>query len=74
MVKLALIVMAVFFVLLQLLTYGGVTTIDWGRLVDILNDWILNLKENQTITDVLTDRVPTAGSLIAGYFVGFRKG
>ena len=73
-VKLGLIVLAGFFVMLQLLTYGGVTTIDWGRFVDILNDWVLNLKENQTITDVLTDRVPTAGSLVAGYFLGFRKG
>lgn len=73
-VKLALIVLAGFFLLLQLMTYGGVTTIDWGRLIDILNDWILNLKENQSITEVLTDRVPTAGSLIAGYFIGFRRG
>lgn len=73
-VKLAMIVLAAFFVMLQLLTYGGVTTIDWGRFVEILNDWVLNLKENQTITEVLTDRVPTAGSLLAGYFLGFRRG
>jgi len=73
-VKVGMIVLAGFFVLLQLMTYAGVTTIDWGKLVEILNDWILNLKENQTITAVLTDRVPTAGSLIAGYFLGFRKG
>lgn len=73
-VKIGMILLAVFFALLQVLTYAEVTTIDWGRLVEILNDWILNLKENQSITDVLTDRVPTAGSLIAGYVLGFRKG
>ena len=73
-VKLLLILLAGFFLLVQGLSYADVVQVDWQKLIDLLNGWILNLKENDTIGEVLKDRIPTAGALTAGYFLGFRKG
>ncbi len=72
--KLGLIVLAVFFVALQALNYAKVATVDWGGLVDWLNRAVLNLKENETVTQFLTKRVPTTGALLAGVFFGFKRG
>ncbi len=69
-----LIFLAIFFVGIQALSYGGVLSVDWQKFVDLLNDLILNLKENETLTEVLKDRVPTAGAMMAGYWLGFRRG
>ena len=73
-VKLALLVIAGFFLFLQVLVFADVATIDWGRAVDLVNSLILNLKENRTITEVLVDRVPSTGAFLSGWFLGFRKG
>ncbi len=73
-VKLMLILLAILFIALQVLSYIDVVTIDWQKLIDVVNGLILNLKENYSISAVLKDRVPTAGALVAGYFLGFRKG
>jgi len=73
-VKLLLILLAGFFLLVQGLSYADVVQVDWQKLIDLLNGWILNLKENDTIGEVLKDKIPTAGALTAGYFLGFRKG
>ena len=73
-VKLMLIVMAILFIAMQVLSYIDVVQINWQKLIDVINGMILNLKENDSISAVLKDRIPTAGALVAGYFLGFRKG
>jgi uncharacterized membrane protein (Fun14 family) len=73
-VKLMLIFLAIFFVAIQALSFGGVLTVDWSRAVELLNNLILNLNENETVGQVLKDKLPTAGALGAGYWLGFRKG
>jgi len=72
--KIGLIVIALAFVVLQALSYAKVATVDWGGLVDWLNGAILNLKENETVTQFFTRRIPSTGALIAGVFVGFQRG
>lgn len=72
--KLGMLVVAAFFVGLQLLSYSGVVAIDWQRAVALLNDFVLNIKEGETFTEVLTARLPSAGALLAAFFVGFRSG
>ncbi|MBK7876087.1 MAG: hypothetical protein IPJ77_10085 [Planctomycetes bacterium] len=72
--KVALILIAVAFVVVQLLVWKGWLTVDWLGVRTVLNDWIFNLKENETITRFLTNRVPSAGALLFGWFVGFRRG
>jgi len=73
-VKLMLIFLAIFFVGIQALSFGGVLTVDWSKAVDLLNSLILNLQENETVSEVLKDKVPTAGAMFAGYWLGFRRG
>lgn len=72
--KIGLIVLAVFFVGLQVLSYMDVISVDWSRAVEVLDKFVLNLKENQTVTEVLKDRLPSAGAFLAAWFVGFRSG
>ncbi|GJM22705.1 MAG: hypothetical protein DHS20C15_26200 [Planctomycetota bacterium] len=72
--KLLLIFLALGFLLVQGLGYAEVVTVDWSKLVELLNTWILNVKEGQQVTEWLTSSLPTAGALIAGVVLGFRKG
>jgi uncharacterized membrane protein (Fun14 family) len=51
-----------------------VVSVDWSRALDLFNDFVLNLKENQGLGEIIQDRIPTAGALLAGYWLGFRKG
>lgn len=73
-VKVLLIFVAIFFIGIQALAYADVMTVDWGKALELINRLVLNLREDQPITEVLIAKVPTAGSLIAGYFLGFRRG
>jgi len=73
-VKLALLVIALFFVGLQGLAFAEAVSIDWGRIVQLANDLVLNLKENEGLSEILLDRIPTVGALTGGYVVGFRRG
>ena len=73
--KLGLIFLAIFFVGVQGLVHADIIQeVDWPKAVDYVNDFILNLKENNTFTEWLTDRVPTAGALVGGYLFGLRRG
>ena len=74
-VKLGLILMALVFAAIQGLHMAGVIeNVDWGKAIELVNHWILNIKEDQSVTEWLTDKVPSAGALLAGYFIGFKQG
>lgn len=73
-VKLGLILLALFFVGLQALVWTGSVSVDWQGVIGKLNALIFNLKENETATQFLTRRIPSAGGLVAGYLFGFRRG
>lgn len=73
-VKLLLIFVAIFFLGIQALSYAEVMTVDWNHAIELLNRVVLNLKEDQPFTQVLKEKIPTVGALIAGYFLGFRRG
>ncbi len=72
--KLALILIALMFVAIQALSYGGYVAVDWGGAVEALNDLVLNLKENETLSQFLLDRIPTTGAFITGCLLGFKRG
>ncbi len=74
LVKIGFVVIALAFVGLQALSFSGVVTIDWQRLIDIVNAFVLNINQNDSIGEILKDRIPSAGALVGGYFLGFRKG
>ncbi len=72
--KLALILVALFFIGLQALVWTGTVSVDWSGMIGKLNALLFNLKENESMTAFLTRRIPTAGGLLAGYLVGFQRG
>lgn len=73
-VKVGLFVLALLFVGLQVLSHLGILTIDWNRALEVTNQLVFNVKEGQTFTEVMKDRIPSVGALVAGYFLGFRRG
>ncbi len=72
--KVALILIALAFIGAQVGVHQGWFEVDWGGLLQRLNDWVFNLKADAPITDFLTDRVPAAAALLIGWVVGFRRG
>ncbi len=74
-IKIALVFAGLFFLGLQgLVAAEVVESVDWGKLIETLNQFVFNLKENATFSSWATDRVPTAGALAAGYFLGLKRG
>jgi uncharacterized membrane protein (Fun14 family) len=73
-VKVGLILLALLFVGVQVLAYTGVIQIDWPHAVEAANRLVLNWKENVPAAEVVTRHVPSAGALVAGYLLGFRRG
>ena len=72
--KLGLILLALGFVSIQLLVHLGVVEVDWNGMVDKLNQWVLNVREEGTVQELLTDRIPTASGLGAGWLLGLKRG
>lgn len=72
--KILLILIALAFVGTQVGVQAGWFEVDWDSVLAKLNDWVFNLKEHATVTDFLTDRVPSAASLLVGWLVGFKRG
>ena len=73
-VKVGLIVLALFFVGLQALVWTGSVSVDWGGLAGKLNTLVFNLKENESVLQFVTRRIPSGASLLAGYALGFQRG
>jgi len=73
-VKVALILLAFFFVALQALVWTGTVSVDWSGLLGKLNALLFNLRENESMTQFLTRRIPSAGGMLAGYLIGFHRG
>jgi uncharacterized membrane protein (Fun14 family) len=73
-VKFALILLALFFLGLQALVWTGTVAVDWGGMVGKLNELVFNLKQDESITQFLTRRIPSAGGMLAGYLIGFHRG
>ncbi len=71
--KLLLILIALAFVIVQGLAYAGWIEVDWGVVQQRINEWVLNLKRDQTVTKILTYRLPSLGALGAGWLVGLRR-
>ena len=73
-VKVGLVLLALLFVAVQVLSYMGVIAIHWGRGLELLNEFVLNINESETAMEILKHRIPSAATLVAGYLIGFRRG
>lgn len=72
--KLALLLIAAAFIVVQLLVSTGHIAVDWLGVRSAINQFLFNLKENESITAFLKNRIPSAGALLAGWYFGFRRG
>jgi len=72
--KLALIGIAVAFVVVQVLVARGTIAVDWGGVASSVQGWVLNLKADVPIVEFLKTRIPTAIAFVACYVLGFRRG
>ena len=73
-VKLGLILIAVFFVGVQVLSHFNVVQVDWGKAQQLANDFLFNIGGESGIVGWIKAKLPSAGSLGAGYLLGFRRG
>lgn len=72
--KLGLILLALGFVALQVLVHLGAVQVDWSAAVAKLNELVLNVRGSGTAGELLRARVPAAGGMATGYFLGLRRG
>jgi uncharacterized membrane protein (Fun14 family) len=72
--KVGLLLAALAFVGTQVLVHFGYLEVDWGSIVAKLEELLLNVRENGTARELLTDRIPAAGGMVAGYLLGLRRG
>ncbi len=72
--KLALVLIAVAFVVVQVLVARGELQVDWGGSVHAIQAWVLNLHPDVPITEFLRTRIPTAIAFVSCWFLGFRRG
>ena len=72
--RIMLLVFAGFFILIQVLAYNGVLTIDWGAFAQALNDFVLNVSSDQGIGAIIKHKLPSAGGFMAGLYLGFKEG
>ena len=68
------ILVALFFVGLQALVWTGTVSVDWSGMLGKLNALLFNLHENESMTQFLTRRIPSAGGMAVGYLIGFQRG
>lgn len=73
--KIALILIAVTFVAIQFLAYKGlIADVDWGGIASGAKDLVLNLPDTTGLSEMLQYKLPSAGSLVLGYYLGLKRG
>ena len=72
--KLALIGVALAFVVVQVLVARGTIAVDWTGVTSSIQGFVLNLQPDVPIVEFLRTRIPTAIAFVACWFVGFRRG
>ena len=68
--KLALVVIAVFFVVIQFLAFKGLLTVDWSA----LEHYVLNIPAAAGLGKIVQYKLPSAGALVLGYSLGLKRG
>ena len=72
--KLAAIVLALVFIVIQFLAMKGVLTMDWGAFANWLHDFVLNVSSDEGVGALVKYKLPAAGSLVIGYLLGLKRG
>jgi len=72
--KLSMIFVAAAFIVVQVLAYKGILTMDWGRFADGLRNFVLNVSSSETgLGAVVKHKLPSAASLVLGWYLGLKR-
>ncbi|MGQ0612777.1 MAG: FUN14 domain-containing protein [Planctomycetaceae bacterium] len=72
--KIAMVFVAAAFVIVQVLAYKGILTMDWGRLADGLRSFVLNVSSSESgLGAVVKHKLPSAASLTLGWYLGLKR-
>jgi uncharacterized membrane protein (Fun14 family) len=73
--RIALIFLAVVFVSIQFLAYKGlISEVDWGGIASTLKNFVLHMPETTGLSRMLQYKLPSAGSLVLGFYLGLKRG
>ena len=73
-VKLLVLGLVLFVVVMQYLAFKGVVTVDWSALGTWLRDFVMNVGGSEGVGGFVEHKLPAAGSLLTGYYLGLRRG
>ena len=73
-VKLLVLGLVLFVVVMQYLAFKGVATVDWSALGTWLRDFVMNVGGDEGVGGFVKHKLPAAGSLLTGYYLGLRRG
>ncbi len=72
--KISMVFVAAAFVIVQVLAYKGILTMDWGRLADGLRNFVLNVSSSESgLSAVVKHKLPSAASLTLGWYLGLKR-
>ena len=72
--KVVAIVVGILFIALQYLAFKQFITIDWEKIQCWFNGTASNAGFFESFSAIITHNLPFAGSFVAGFWIGFRKG
>jgi uncharacterized membrane protein (Fun14 family) len=72
--KILVVLFAVVFVAVQFLAYKGILTVDWPKFGTWVNDLVLNMSGEHGLGAMVRHKIPAAGSLGVGYYLGLKRG
>lgn len=73
--RIVLIFLAVVFVSIQFLAYKGlIADVDWGGIASTLKNFVLHIPDSTGLSRMLQYKLPSAGSLVLGFYLGLKRG
>ena len=74
--KLILIGVAVIFIGIQVLSYNEILTVNWEAAEEgfsAVQRYVMNFADQNNLGQIVTHKIPAAGSLMIGYFLGLKR-
>ncbi len=72
--KILVLLFALFFIGVQFLSAKGIVDIDWSAFTTWLRQFVLNISGDKGLGAIVQHKLPSAGSLVIGYYLGLKKG
>jgi uncharacterized membrane protein (Fun14 family) len=74
MIKVFMVVIGLFFIILQGMSYGGFITINWEKVKNTIWPFFQNREFIEHAKTILTNQFPYASGFGGGFYLGMKKG